>query len=131
APGFPPEFGGIGDPGANVASFETLAFGDLSLLVKFGVQFGLWGGAIQQLGTRAHHERYLKATASLDLCGCFAMSETGHGSNVQQLETTATYVADSGEFVINTPSDGARKEYIGNAACHARVADVFAQLMVG
>ena len=28
------------------ASFETLALGDLSLLVKFGVQFGLWGGAI-------------------------------------------------------------------------------------
>ena len=52
APGFPPEFGGQGDFGANVAAFETLAFGDLSLLVKFGVQFGLWGGAVQQLGTR-------------------------------------------------------------------------------
>ena len=35
-------------------------FGDLSLLVKFGVQFGLWGGAVQQLGTERHHERYLK-----------------------------------------------------------------------
>src|SRR5438309_9962292 len=50
APGFPAEFGGNDDPGANVAAFETLGFGDLSLLVKFGVQFGLWGGAIQQLG---------------------------------------------------------------------------------
>jgi acyl-CoA oxidase len=39
--GFPREFGGTGDPGANVAAFETLAYGDLSLLVKFGVQFGL------------------------------------------------------------------------------------------
>ena len=37
APGFPEEFGGMGDPGANVVAFETLAFGDLSLLVKFGV----------------------------------------------------------------------------------------------
>ena len=94
------------------------------------MQFGLWGGAIQQLGTRVHHERYLKPTASLELTGCFAMTETGHGSNVQQLGTTATYDPDSGEFVVDTPIDDARKDYIGNAACHARMAAVFAQLIV-
>jgi acyl-CoA oxidase len=130
APGFPAEFGGRDDPGANVASFETLAFGDLSLLVKVGVQFGLWGGAIQQLGTRPHHERYLKATATLELPGCFAMTEAGHGSNVQQIETTATYDPEGGEFVIHTPRDEAHKEYIGNAARHGRLAAVFAQLIV-
>src|SRR5437764_3244210 len=59
APGFPERYGGQNDPGGNVAAFETLAFGDLSLLVKFGVQFGLCGGAIHQLGTQRHHERYL------------------------------------------------------------------------
>jgi acyl-CoA oxidase len=130
APGFPPEFGGEGDPGANVAAFETLAFGDLSLLVKFGVQFGLWGGAIQQLGTRPHHERYLRATAALECPGAFAMTETGHGSNVQHLETTATYDADAQEFVIHTPVEEARKEFIGNAARDGRMAVVFAQLIV-
>jgi acyl-CoA oxidase len=131
APGFPEEFGGRGDPGANVASFETLALGDLSLLVKFGVQFGLWGGAVHQLGTRSHHERYLKATATLELAGCFAMTEAGHGSDVQQLETTATYDPGAEEFVVHTPTDEARKEYIGNAACHGHAAAVFAQLIVG
>ena len=131
APGFPKEFGGEDDPGANIAGFETIAYGDLSLLVKFGVQFGLWGGAIQQLGTRIHHERYLKPTATLELLGCFAMTETGHGSNVQQLGTTATYDSDTDEFVVNTPAEEARKDYIGNAACHARMAAVFAQLIVG
>jgi acyl-CoA oxidase len=131
APGFPERYGGKGDPGANVAGFETIALGDLSLLVKFGVQFGLWGGAVQQLGTERHHERYLRQTASLELAGCFAMTEAGHGSDVQQLRTTATYDADAGEFVIDTPDDDAHKEYIGNAACHGRVAAVFAQLIVG
>jgi acyl-CoA oxidase len=130
APGFPAEFGGLDEPGANIASFESLAYGDLSLLVKFGVQFGLWGGAIQQLGTRLHHERYLRATATLELPGCFAMTEAGHGSNVQQLQTTATYDPETEEFVVDTPTDDARKEYIGNAACHARMAAVFAQLIV-
>jgi acyl-CoA oxidase len=131
APGFPSEFGGDDDPGANVAAFETLGHGDLSLLVKFGVQFGLWGGAIQQLGTRPHHERYLEATAKLELPGCFAMTELGHGSNVQHLETTATYDPEAQEFVIETPSVQARKEFIGNAANHGRIAAVFAQLIVG
>jgi acyl-CoA oxidase len=129
-PGFPEEFGGRGDPGANVAAFETLGFGDLSLLVKFGVQFGLWGGAIHQLGTRRHHERYLSAIATLELPGCFAMTESGHGSDVQKLGTTATYDAAAQEFVIHTPHEAARKEYIGNAACHGRMAAVFAQLIV-
>jgi acyl-CoA oxidase len=131
APGFPEEFGGRGDPGANIAGFETLGFGDLSLLIKFGVQFGLWGGAVHQLGTGWHHERYLSAIASLELPGCFAMTESGHGSNVQQLQTTATYDPDGQQFVIDTPVDEARKDYIGNAACHGRMAAVFAQLIVG
>jgi acyl-CoA oxidase len=129
--GLPAEYGGAGDPGANVASFETLALADLSLLVKVGVQFGLWGGVVQQLGTELHHARYLRDIATLALPGCFAMTEAGHGSNVQDLRTTATYDPATAEFVVNTPDDDARKEYIGNAACHGRMAAVFAQLIVG
>jgi acyl-CoA oxidase len=131
ARGFPTEFGGQGQVGGAVAGFETLAFGDLSLLVKCGVQFGLFGGAVLHLGTRRHHERHLSDITSLRLPGCFAMTETGHGSNVQQLETTATYDAATGEFVVHTPHDGARKDYIGNAARDGRMAAVFAQLVVG
>jgi acyl-CoA oxidase len=130
-PGFPSRYGGFDDPGANVIGFETMAYSDLSLLVKFGVQFGLWGGAVLNLGTERHHERYLRATADAELLGCFAMTEAGHGSNVQMLRTTATFDAATDEFVIDTPDDDARKEYIGGAARYARVAAVFAQLIVG
>jgi acyl-CoA oxidase len=128
--GFPEEFGGAGDVGASVAAFETTAHHDLSLLVKIGVQFGLFGGAVLHLGTREHHERYLADIARADLPGCFAMTETGHGSDVQSLQTTATYDPDSNEFVIHTPHDAARKDYIGNAAVHGQMAAVFAQLVV-
>ncbi|HZJ05539.1 MAG TPA: acyl-CoA dehydrogenase [Nocardioidaceae bacterium] len=129
--GFPEEYGGGGDIGASVAAFETLALGDLSVVVKVGVQFGLFGGAILQLGTKPHHDAYLADLISGKLIGCFAMSETGHGSNVQALGSTATYDRETGEFVLSTPSDSARKDYIGNAADHARVAVVFAQLVIG
>ncbi|MFF7081099.1 acyl-CoA dehydrogenase family protein [Streptomyces lavendulae] len=128
--GFPVEYGGGGDVGASIAAFETLAFGDLSVLVKVGVQFGLFGGAILHLGTGRHHEAYLPGLITGELMGCFAMTETGHGSNVQALGTVATYDSATGEFVITTPDDDARKDYIGNAARHAELAVVFAQLEV-
>jgi acyl-CoA oxidase len=129
--GFPTEFGGGGDIGASVAAFETLAFGDLSVVVKVGVQFGLFGGAILQLGTKPHHDAYLADLVAGKLLGCFAMTETGHGSNVQALGTTATYDVATREFVITTPDDASRKDYIGNAAAHAELAVVFAQLEIG
>lgn len=129
--GFPTEYGGGGDIGASVAAFETLALGDLSVLVKVGVQFGLFGGAILQLGSTAHHDAYLADLITGKLMGCFAMTETGHGSNVQALGTVAAYDPETQEFVITTPDDLSRKDYIGNAARHADMAVVFAQLEVG
>lgn len=128
--GFPRQHGGSDDAGAFLATFETLAEHDLSLLVKFGVQFGLFAGSIHQLGTAAHHAAYLPAASTLELPGCFAMTETGHGSNVAEIETMARYRVEDGTFEIHTPNEAARKDYIGNAACHGRLATVFAQLEV-
>ena len=128
---FPAEYGGEENLGRFIAAFETLAFFDQSLLVKYGVQFGLFGGSIFQLGTRRHHQRYLARAGSLELPGCFAMSETGHGSNVVDLATVARYDVAAEEFEIHTPTPLDRKDWIGNAARHGRLATVFAQLEIG
>jgi acyl-CoA oxidase len=128
--GFAREYGGQDDPAGSVVAHEMLGFGDLSLMVKAGVQWGLFGGAVQLLGTERHHQKYLRDIIDLSLPGCFAMTETGHGSDVQHLRTTATYDPAAGEFVVSTPDPGARKDYIGNAARDGRMAVVFAQLIV-
>ena len=122
-------YGGGGDVGGSVVAFEMLGFGDLSLMVKAGVQWGLFGGAVQLLGTARHHERHLRRIRELDLLGCFAMTEHGHGSDVQHLRTSATYDPDTGQFTVHTPDPGATKEYIGNAARDGHLAVVFAQLI--
>jgi acyl-CoA oxidase len=127
--GFKKEHGGNGDVGAAVTQIEMLAMSDLSLMVKAGVQWGLFGGAIENLGTERHHQAYVRKLIDLEVLGCFAMTETGHGSDVQSLETTATYDPDTQEFVINSPTPSARKDYIGGAAETARFAAVFAQLI--
>lgn len=130
-------FGSIAFPGVTADGdlrafsvvFETMALGDLSLLIKVGVQFGLFGGSLLLLGSERHHA-LLHEVATARALGCFAMSEVGHGSNVAALETTATYLPETCEFEVHTPSESARKDWIGNAAQHAQYATVFANLEV-
>ncbi len=127
--GFPQEYGGKDDIMEYAAVFEVLSYHDLSLAVKFGVQFGLFGGSIFNLGTKIHHEKYLQKIGTVELPGCFAMTETGHGSNVRDLETTGLYDPDKGEIEVHSPTYSAGKEYIGNAL-HGKMATVFLQLIV-
>ncbi|MDF1695444.1 MAG: acyl-CoA dehydrogenase [Saprospiraceae bacterium] len=126
---FPKNFGGGGRVGDHITVFETLAYGDLSLLIKFGVQFGLFGGTVFNLGTEKHHRKYIDPLGKADLLGCFAMTETGHGSNVRGLETTAVYDHEKKSITIHSPTHQSGKEYIGNAM-HCSMAAVFAQLIV-
>lgn len=126
---FPKRFGGEENNGANIAGFEELVAADPSLQIKSGVQWGLFGSAILQLGTTEHHDRWLPGVMDLSIPGAFAMTEIGHGSDVAAVGTTATYDPETEEFVIHTPFRGATKEYLGNAALHGVAATVFAQLI--
>jgi acyl-CoA oxidase len=126
---FPTRLGGHDDHGGNIAQFEELVLADPSLQIKSGVQWGLFGAAVLHLGTDRHHDELLPAIMSLEVPGAFAMTETGHGSDVASIATTATFDATQGDFVLTTPFRAAWKDYLGNAAKDGRAAVVFAQLV--
>jgi acyl-CoA oxidase len=126
---YPEEFGGQSNHGGNLAAFEELVTADPSMQIKAGVQWGLFGSAVHHLGTERNHREFLPGIVAFDVPGCFAMTETGHGSDVQSIATTATYDASTQEFEIHTPFRGAWKDYIGNAALHGKAAVVFAKLV--
>ncbi len=126
---FPASVGGGDNAGANIAQFEELVLADPSLQIKSGVQWGLFGAAVLHLGTEPHHTKWLPGIMSLEIPGAFAMTETGHGSDVSAVGTTATYDEATAEFVIDTPFRAAWKDYLGNAALHGRAAVVFAKLI--
>lgn len=126
---FPGKYGGEGDLQAYGHIFENLIYAGGSSAVKFGVQYGLFGGSIANLGTGKHHEKWLSELGRGHLLGCFGMTEEKHGSNVRGVNTTATYREDGHSLVIHTPDDEDCKIYIGGAGT-ARLATVFAQLIV-
>ncbi|WP_315098192.1 acyl-CoA dehydrogenase [uncultured Cellulomonas sp.] len=126
---FPAKFGGAEDHGGFLARFEELTHADPSLQIKSGVQWGLFASAIYHLGTERNHDEFLAGALSLDVPGAFAMTETGHGSDVAAIGTTATYDPATQDFVIHTPFRAAWKDYLGNAALHGTAATVFARLI--
>ena len=80
------------DPRRFMAGLEVLALCDYSLAIKAGVHFTLCGGTICKLGTAKHHAKYLPGLDSLELPGCFGMTELGHGSNVLGIETQVSFL---------------------------------------
>lgn len=58
------------------------------------------------------------------------MTELGHGSNVQGVETTAHYDPDSCTFILNSPTDTSIKFWIGNLGKTCSMLVTFAQLIV-
>lgn len=78
------------DPRRFLAFLESLSYADYSMAIKAGVHFTLCGGTVAKLGTAKHHNSILPKLNTLELTGCFGMTELGHGSNVMGIETTVS-----------------------------------------
>ncbi|XP_042188871.1 acyl-coenzyme A oxidase-like protein isoform X3 [Callorhinchus milii] len=113
----------------SLAFGEVVSTADLTTGVKMGVVCWLFGGAVVNLGSPEHIEKWVQPIKDLKFTGMFAMTECGHGSNVKGIQTQATYDPATKEFVIHTPCEDAKKMYIGNAM-QGNYAAVFAQLYV-
>lgn len=60
--------------------------------------------AIKGQGTDEQQQKWLPLAYKMQIIGCYAQTELGHGSNVQGLETTATFDPSTDEFVIHSPT---------------------------
>lgn len=60
--------------------------------------------AIKGQGTEEQLQKWLPLAYKMQIIGCYAQTELGHGSNVQGLETTATFDPQTDEFIIHSPT---------------------------
>jgi len=64
------------------------------------------------------------------ILGCYLQTELGHGTNVQCLETTATYIPESDEFDIHSPTLTSTKWWVGGLGKTATHGVVQARLIL-
>ncbi|KAG0246049.1 acyl-CoA dehydrogenase/oxidase C-terminal [Mortierella sp. GBAus27b] len=64
------------------------------------------------------------------IIGCYAQTELGHGSNLSELETTATLNKDTDEWIIHSDSFTAAKWWIGGLGAIATHALIQARLII-
>lgn len=120
-----------GKPGLLRVFLGLAHLNDASLSMRAGVHSLLFHECMRLLGTDEQYEALRERIASLDVIGCFAMTELGHSSNLRGLETTATYDSAGDCFVIHTPTLLATKWWIGMAGQTATHTVALAQLVVG
>ncbi|PVU92877.1 hypothetical protein BB561_003565 [Smittium simulii] len=85
---------------------------------------------LEQQGTDEQKEAFLKPAKEYKIIGCYAQTEMGHGSNIRSLETTATFIEETDEFQINSPTLTSTKWWIGSLGIVSTHACVMAQLYV-
>ncbi|KAL9246857.1 hypothetical protein vseg_020344 [Gypsophila vaccaria] len=94
------------------------------------IHWGMFIPAIKGQGTDEQQQKWLPLAYSMQIIGSYAQTELGHGSNVQGLETTATFDHKTDEFVLHSPTLTSRKWWPGSLAKVATHAIVYARLIV-
>ncbi|KAJ4952876.1 hypothetical protein NE237_029708 [Protea cynaroides] len=80
--------------------------------------------AIKGQGTEEQQKKWLPLAYKMQIIGCYAQTELGHGSNIQGLETIATFDPKTDEFILHSPTLTSSKWWsggLGKASTHALV----------
>ncbi|KAL3665480.1 hypothetical protein V7S43_009515 [Phytophthora oleae] len=92
--------------------------------VPFDLHRGMFIPTIENQGTDEQRAQWLPLAQNYRVIGAYAQTELGHGSNVQGIETVATYDKATQEFIIHSPTLTSRKWWpgcLGKTATHAIV----------
>lgn len=91
-----------------------------------GLHMTMFLTSVATFSTDEQKAKWMPKIHNLDILGCYAQTEIGHGSNVAGLETTATFDKKTNEFVINTPTQTATKWWPGEMGRQSNYALVMA-----
>jgi len=112
---------------------EQLPFSNIfSRIVGVGtldLHMSMFTNCMAMFTTEEQKKKWLQKTLNNNIIGCYAQTEIGHGSNVNALETTATFDLEKDEWIIHTPTIRATKFWPGSLGISATHAVIFARLI--
>jgi acyl-CoA oxidase len=85
---------------------------------------------LENQGTDEQRAKWLPLAQNFKIFGAYAQTELGHGSNVQGIETIATFDKETQEFIIDSPTLTSRKWWPGGLGKTANHAIVHARLFL-
>ncbi|XP_052676453.1 peroxisomal acyl-coenzyme A oxidase 1-like isoform X2 [Crassostrea angulata] len=86
--------------------------------------------ALERLSTEQQKAKWLHLARNYQIIGTYAQTELGHGTNLQGLETIATYDATTEEFILNTPTVTSIKWWPGALGKSVNYAIILATLII-
>ncbi|RUP43346.1 hypothetical protein BC936DRAFT_137317 [Jimgerdemannia flammicorona] len=113
----------------SLMNFDAHTFQSLSGTSQFSLHKNMFMPTIMSQGTDEQKAKFLAPAQKYQIIGCYAQTELGHGSNVQGLETTATYIPETDEFDLHSPTLTSSKWWIGGLGKAANHAIVMARLI--
>ncbi|EPQ32450.1 uncharacterized protein PFL1_00646 [Pseudozyma flocculosa PF-1] len=96
----------------------------------FGLHKSMFLTTLYNQGDDEQRKAFWEPAKNYEIIGCYAQTELGHGSNVQGIETTATWVPETQEWEVNSPTLTSSKWWIGGLGRTADHAVVMAQLII-
>ncbi|CEG44941.1 acyl-dehydrogenase oxidase [Plasmopara halstedii] len=103
---------------------QSIVYAALGEPLCIDVHVSMFIPTLENQGTDEQRAKWLPLAKSFKIFGAYAQTELGHGSNVQGLETVATYDKATHEFIINSPTLTSQKWWpggLGKTATHAIV----------
>ncbi|XP_022154788.1 peroxisomal acyl-coenzyme A oxidase 1 [Momordica charantia] len=93
------------------------------------LHWGMFVPFLKGQGSDEQLQKWMPLAYKMQIIGCYAQTELGHGSNVQGLETTATFDQRTDEFIIHSPTLTSSKWWPGGLGKVSTHAVVFARLI--
>ena len=95
----------------------------------FGLHFGAFTSTLASQCSPEQLMEWVPKAYMMQITGCLAQTEMGHGSNVRGLQTTATYDPRTEEFIIHSPTIEATKWWPGGMGKMSQFSVVYANLV--
>lgn len=104
------------------------AMGTIDVLSPVSMHWLAFAPVILAQGSAEQMDRWGSKAMAHQILGCYLQTELGHGTNVQALETTATFDPDTDTFDVHSPTLTSTKWWAGGAGLTATHGLVQAQL---